>query len=180
MAEAVLLLEDMNFSDIANLVGKYTSASATQPPPDTERDFQQVAQGAPQGHLAGGLASAFNSDQTPPFGQMVSGMFSQSNGQQKAGILNQLIAAAGAGVGGSGILGGLSGMLGRGGQQVTPDQAQQIQPEAVNQLAEHAKQQDPSIVDQASQFYAQHPTLVQALGAGSLALIMSHMSKRSS
>jgi hypothetical protein len=29
-----------------------------------------------------------------------------------------------------------------------------------------------------SEFYVQHPTLVQALGAGSLALIMSHISRR--
>jgi hypothetical protein len=48
----------------------------------------------------------------------------------------------------------------------------------VQQLAEHAQKQNPSIIDQASQFYSQHPTLVQALGAGSLALIMSHLSKR--
>jgi hypothetical protein len=62
---------------------------------------------------------------------------------------------------------------------VTPEQAQQVPPEAVHQLAEQAQKNDPSIVDRASGFYAQHPTLVKALGAGSLALIMSHMSRRS-
>jgi len=36
----------------------------------------------------------------------------------------------------------------------------------------------PIYVEQASSFYAQHPQLVQGLGAGALALIMSHMSKR--
>ncbi len=35
-----------------------------------------------------------------------------------------------------------------------------------------------SVVDMASQFYAQHPTLIKSLGAGALALIMSHMSRR--
>jgi hypothetical protein len=49
----------------------------------------------------------------------------------------------------------------------------------VQQLAEHAQASNPSIVDQASSFYAQHPQLVQGLGAGALALIMSHMSKKS-
>jgi len=44
--------------------------------------------------------------------------------------------------------------------------------------AEHAAKQNPSIVDQASEFYAQHPTLVKSLGAASLALIMSHLSKK--
>jgi hypothetical protein len=49
---------------------------------------------------------------------------------------------------------------------------------AVQQLAEHAEKQNPSVIDHASQFYSQHPKLVQALGAGSLALIMSHLSRR--
>jgi hypothetical protein len=54
-----------------------------------------------------------------------------------------------------------------------------VSPEAVHQLAEQAEKNNPSIVDQASRFYAEHPTLVQGLGAGALALIMSHMSRRS-
>jgi len=61
---------------------------------------------------------------------------------------------------------------------VTPQQAEQVQPEAVQELAKHAQQQDPSIIDRASSFYARHPKLVQGLGAGALALIMSHMSNR--
>ena len=61
---------------------------------------------------------------------------------------------------------------------MSPDQAKQVSPEAVQQLAEHAEKQNPSVIDHASQFYSQHPKLVQALGAGSLALIMSHLSKR--
>jgi len=71
-------------------------------------------------------------------------------------------------------LGSLAGLLG-GGKTVTPAQAEQIPPEAVQQLAEHAEKQNPSIVDRASEFYAQHPTLVQALGVGSLTMIMSHL-----
>lgn len=141
---------------------------------NAEQDFEQVSQTASQSHLAGGLAEAFRSNQTPPFGQMLGTLFSNSNGQQRAGILNQLLSAAGPGAA-SGILGNFIGR----GSQVTPEQAQQVPPEAVHQLAEQAQNNDPSIIDQASNFYAQHPTLVKALGAGSLALIMSHMSRRS-
>ena len=61
---------------------------------------------------------------------------------------------------------------------MTPEQAGKISPETVTELAEHAQKQSPSIVEQASAFYAQHPTLVKALGAGSLALIMSHLSRK--
>jgi hypothetical protein len=89
-----------------------------------------------------------------------------------------LLSAVGPAALGSGVLGSLAGLLRGGNDEVSPEQAKQVSPETVQQLAEHAKKQDPSIVDQASQFYSQHPKLVQALGAGSLALIMSHLSRR--
>jgi hypothetical protein len=103
---------------------------------------------------------------------MLGSLFNHSNPDQRAGILNQLLGSVG-----PGALGGLSSLLG-GGNSVTPDQAAQVPPQAVQQLAEHAQQKNPSIVDLASSFYAQHPGLVKTLGAGALALVMSHMSRR--
>jgi len=168
----------MDLGNVMNILNQYRGASAATPPPTVEEDYAQVAQNAPQPHLATGLAEAFRSDETPPFGQMLSTLFTNSNGQQRAGILNQLLSAVGPGLLASGGLSSLTGLL-RGGQTtITPDQASQISPQDVAQLAEHAQKQNPSIVDQAGQFYAQHPTLVQALGAGSLALIMSHLSRK--
>jgi hypothetical protein len=79
---------------------------------------------------------------------------------------------------GSAPLGSLAGLLRGANAKVTAEQANQVSPEAVQQLAEHAEKQNPSIIDQAGRFYSQHPKLVQALGAGSLALIMPHLSKR--
>jgi hypothetical protein len=35
---------------------------------------------------------------------------------------------------------------------------------------------DPAIMDKAASFYAQHPTLVKALGATALALLLSRIS----
>jgi hypothetical protein len=107
---------------------------------------------------------------------MLSNLFSQSNGQQRAGILNQLLSALGPSVGG-GLTGTLSNLL-KGGTELTPQQAEQVSPEAVQQLAAHAQRNNPSIIEQASNFYAQHPQLVQGLGAGALALILSHISKK--
>jgi hypothetical protein len=111
---------------------------------------------------------------------MVASLFGASNGEQKAGILNQLLASVAPGVLSGGILSEISKYLGSGqsSNAITPQQAEQVSPAAVQELAKSAKQQDPSIVDRASSFYAQHPTLVQALGAGALAIIMSHMSNR--
>lgn len=167
----------MALTDLMNILNKYRDASPAAPPATVEQDYAGVAQSAPQPHLATGLAEAFRSNQTPPFSQMVGTLFANSNGQQRAGILNQLLGALGSGGLASGALGGI-GELFRGRTQVTPEQAEQIPPSAVEQLAEHSEKNNPSIVDQASKFYAQHPTLVQALGAGSLALIMSRLSKK--
>ncbi len=162
----------MSLSGLMGLLQQYSNP-ANANTANVEQDFEKVSQSAPQTHLAGGLAEAFRSNQTPPFPQMLSTLFSNSNGQQQAGILNRLLGSLGPGAA-SGLLGNLMG----GGSQITPEQAQQVPPQSVQQLAEQAQKNDPSIIDQASSFYAQHPTLVKALGAGSLALIMSHMSRR--
>jgi len=135
-----------------------------------------LSQAAPQS-LAGALSAAFRSDQTPPFPSMLSNLFNNSDGQQRAGLLNQLLGAAGPSLLGSAVSGPLANLL-KGGSTVTPEQAAQVSPEAVRNLAEHAQKANPSVIDQVSGFYSQHPRIVQALGAGAMAMIMSHMNKR--
>ena len=43
--------------------------------------------------IAEGLTAAFNSDKTPAFGQMLSTLFNNSSGDQKAGVINQLLSS---------------------------------------------------------------------------------------
>src|SRR5437588_10950481 len=96
-------------SSLANLLGVlkgYAGASVSNPPANVQQDFQKIAQQVPQEHLASGLTEAFQSNQTPAFSEMLSSLFSQSNGQQRAGILSQLLGAAG-----SNLPGGLAGSL---------------------------------------------------------------------
>ena len=155
-------------------------AGGNAPAADVHEAYDRVSQSVPQGSLADGLAHAFNSDQTPPFAQMLSGLFNQSSPEQKAGILNQIVAKLGPGgvsevLAGAGGIGGLAGALTGG--SVTPQQAQQISPEQVQVLAQNAEKKDPSIVNAAAGFYAQHPTLVKAIGAGALALLVSKISQ---
>jgi hypothetical protein len=170
---------------IDDVLQRYNSASPSNPPPNAPADFAKVAAHAPPSAISNGLAEAFRSENTPPFGQMISGLFGSSNPQQRAGILNHLIAAAGPSAGG--WLGKLAAQFSgtapqiptpSGRATVTPEQAQQVAPETVGQLAHQAQTNDPSIVERASEFYAQHPQLIQGLGAGALALIMSHVSQR--
>jgi len=83
----------MTWTDqIGNLLKQYTSGgAAAAPAPDVHAHFDQVAEAAPSSTLAEGLSAAFKSDQTPAFGQMLSTLFNNSTGEQKAGLINQII-----------------------------------------------------------------------------------------
>jgi hypothetical protein len=162
----------MGLANLMGLLERYANAAGASTT-NAQQDFEQVSQAASPSHLASGLAEAFRSNQTPPFAQMLSTLFGNSNGQERAGILNHLLSSAGPGAA-SGLLGNLLG----GGPQITPEQAEKVPPETVHQLAERAEKNDPSIIEKASEYYSQHPGLIKVLGAGSLALIMSHMSRK--
>jgi hypothetical protein len=82
-------------NQLGGLLGQYAGANAQQHPQNVDNDFDQFSQQAPQSALSQGLAGAFRSQQTPPFGNMVSNLFANSSGQQRASILNTLLAAAG-------------------------------------------------------------------------------------
>ena len=139
--------------------------------------FDEVAQQSNPHDLGNGVAAAFRSDATPPFGQMVGDLFGRSDPQQRAGILNQILASVGAGRAWRRSRGGVLGrVLGGAGAPasaaptITPAQASQISPADAAVIAAHAEQQDGSIVDKAGEFYAQHPALVKWLGAAALAI----------
>jgi hypothetical protein len=183
-------------NELSGLLQKYTGAQPAQGQDTVHDDFDQVAQAAPQPAVADGLAAAFRSDQTPDFGQMTSNLYNNSNPQQRAGLLNTLIKYAGPAIlshvmssggsnasGGAGGGGGLSTLINlfKGGQQqqqVTPEQAEQIPPEAINQVATQAEQHDPSIIDHISNFYAEHPTLVKSLGTAALTIALAKIAQR--
>ena len=169
----------MGILDSLNDVLKNYSTGQSQNSETAAEHFDQVAQAAPNNVVAEGLAAAFRSDQTPAFGNLIGSLFSRSSGEQKAGILNHLLASIG-----PGVLAQVAGstlstrLLAGTGQQVTPDQAQAIPAEVVQQLATHAEKADPSIVDKASAFYAQHPTLVKTLGGAALSIALAKLAER--
>ncbi len=163
----------MSLSNLMGMLSQY-AGGASGNTSNVENDFDHVSRNADSSHLASGLTGMFGSNQGSSFPQTIGNLFSNSNGQQQAGILGHLMQAAGP-VAAGGILGNLFG--GSVPSQLTPEQAQQVPPQAVQNLAQHAQQNNPSIVDTAGQFYAEHPTVVKALGAGALAMVMSHMSQ---
>jgi hypothetical protein len=171
------------FDQLSGVLKQYANSSASgQINANVNEHFDQVAQAVPSSSLADGLAAAFRSNSTPGFGQMLGGLFNQSNGDQKAGILNQLLASAGPGalsqLAGGG--GGLAALLTGGVSKLTSEQAQSVAPDLVQQLATHAEKNDPSLIDKASAFYSQHPALVKTLGGAALTIAMAKMAEKHS
>jgi hypothetical protein len=171
---------------LGGILQHYTGGGATAEPPATVGEhFDQVAQNAPQSTIADGLSAAFRSDQTPSFGEMAGQLFGHSNGQQRAGILNTILATVGpavlsrvlSGGNGGGVLGGL---LHGDSREVTPEQAEQIDPGTAAKIAAEAEKHDPSIVDKVSGYYAEHPTLVKTLGGTALAVVLASIAKNHS
>src|SRR5579884_4180828 len=142
------------FNQLGGMLQQYAGGQTPQPE-EVKQHFDQVATSAPPSSIADALAAAFRSNQTPPFGEMLGNLFNHSNPDQKAGLLNTLLASLGGGAGSS-LLSSL-GLGGSGGANVTPAQAQQVSAADVQRAASQAAQHDPSIVERASQFYAQHP-----------------------
>src|SRR3954453_625261 len=162
---------------VTSVLQNYSQGPGAPDEREVETHFNQVAQAAPREDLAGGLASMFRSDQTPAFPQLVSQLFGNSDPNQKASLLNNLL-SSGAGAGVLAQLAksaGISIPAGGGAPQITPEQAAQIPPHAVQQAAAHAEKTDPSIVDMVSNFYAEHPTLVKTLGTMAMTMAMSHL-----
>ena len=162
---------------LSNVLKQYTGGSK-QNLGNVSEHFDQVAQAAPRGAIAEGLSDVFRSNQTPAFGSLVGNLFGQSNGEQKAGMLNHLLGSLGPGAL-SQIAGGgaLANSLG-GTPEITPQQAQNVPPELVERMATRAEKADPSIVDRASSFYAEHPTLVKSLGGVALSMVLAKVAQR--
>ncbi|NMM08124.1 hypothetical protein [Polaromonas sp.] len=142
---------------------------------NAEKHFDAVAQQAPPDQLGAGLAEAMRSKETPPFGSMVSQMFGQSSPTQQAGVLNQILAALGPAAATALASGALGRVLAPGQSQLTPEQAAQVSPDQVSEIATQAEQAQPGVVDQVSQFYAQHSGLIKVLGGAALAIAMAKM-----
>ena len=170
--------------DLGGLLSKYLNVPAGQSAPEAAEHFDQVAQQASPEVLGQGISDALRSDSTPPLGQMVSQVYSNANPNQQAGMLNQILGSLGPGALsslGGGVLGGILGQLTRGGggaPQITPQQASQISPSQVQDLAHHAEQHGSGVFDALGNFYAQHPDLVRTLGTAALTVAMAKIAGR--
>lgn len=138
-------------------------------------DFDRVADHATRSQLGTGVAEAFRSDRTPPMGDMVSSLFGKSDGAQRAGALNKIIAALGPVVVAGLASGALNKILKPGQTQITPAQAKELPPEVIRDVVNEAQARKPELADQLGAFYAQHSGLIKTLGAGALLIALAKM-----
>jgi hypothetical protein len=169
----------MNWMEtVGGLLKQYSGSNA--PAAGVENHFDQVAAAAPSPALGGAVADMFRSSDTPPFAQLAAQLFNNASGDQKASVLNELLGNAGPALqsilGGAGLGALATGVAG--GQAITPEAASQVPPEVVQQMAQHAEQHDPSIVDRLGSIYSQHPGLIKTLGSAALAVTLAKLSNR--
>ena len=161
--------------DLGNLLQKYLNP-AVVPSADASAHFDQVAENASPQVLGQSISDTLRSDQTPPLGQMVSDMFAKATPQQQAGMLNQILSSVSPSVLAS--LGGAAGPLAAGSTPRTPQQATQLAPQQVQDLANHAEKSSPDIFDKLGSFYAEHPQLVKTLGSAAVTIALAKMANR--
>ena len=147
-------------------------------PTSTEQDFDEVATQVPQQVLGDGVAHAFRSDQTPPFGSMVGQLFGQGNSQLRAGLIGQLLRAVGPTLL-SKMAGGALGRLAQQGAhaEVRPEDVSDISADQVREMAEEAEKRDPSILDKVGGMAAQHPETLKILGGAALAIALGRVAQ---
>jgi hypothetical protein len=173
----------MNWLDnIGGLLQQYANAGGDRQQDTVEHDYDEVAKHAPRQDLAAGLAEAFRSPQTQPFPSMLGQLFANSNPGMKSNILNTLLATVGPQVLSSVLArhagGSAPNEIGVNTRELGAEEADRIPPSAIEEMAEQAEKQDPTIVDHISDFYAQHPTIVKGLGAAALGIALNHLAKQ--
>ena len=150
-------------------------AGATTGNPQSQ--FEKVTPQAPPDLVGAGMADAFRSNQTEPFAKMIEQLFARSNSAQQAGLLNQLLQAAGPAVLAA-AGGALAKLLQPGATQVSEAQASSLRPDQVREIAAAAEAQSPNVMDQLGRFYADHPTLIKTIGGAALVVVLAQMKRR--
>ena len=180
---------------VSDVLDRYGDATPNRLPDTVDNDFDLFAQQAPPAAISEGLSAAFRSDHTPEFPLMASQLFGRGSGSQRAGMLNALLATVGPMVlqqilarrqrGASPAAaqgGGLGGVLGNilrgdGPPRVSPEVAEQVSTQEVEEIAREAEKKDPSVIDRISEVYAQQPELLKVLGSVALGVALSKMAQ---
>jgi hypothetical protein len=168
-------------NQVTDIMQKYGSGDSAKIPGSVDADFDRLTRSAPSSTVSEGLAEAFRSGQTPPFGSMLSQLFERSPSTQKTSVLNTLIAALGPAIvsqilakhGANRAAKELEG----GSSRISPEVVEQIPSDSIEAVAAEAEKKDPSVVDRISQFYAEQPALIKTLGGLALTVAMAKVAQ---
>jgi len=133
----------------------------------------------PSPTLAHGLAMAFRSKDTAPFGEIVSHLYRHSLWKPRTDLLQTLIATVGGATGIHRLIrrrrefSMFSGLFSRDRVDVF-----EIRPETVQALATYAEQKNPETIDKVSRLYSAYPEVIKHLAAKPLAITLSSMAER--
>ena len=102
---------------------------------------------------------------------------SHSSPLERTGVLNSLMATLGADMMArqlrqAEIRGADRVAVGR---WIEPDLAEDVSPEAVEELAAVAEQRDARIVDRLAEYYAVQPALIKSLGEPAVSVVLAHL-----
>jgi hypothetical protein len=160
--------------DVKELLGKYASGATASG--ETAAHFHQVAQAVDSGTLAGGIAEALQSDQTPPFPKIASQLFASGSSEQKRAMLNALVSAIPPDL--RQTISATVPSVPSISVDTTTASAAAVSPRDVQTLADHAQKHDAGIIEKMSAVYAAHPTLLKALGTGAMAIAMQKIAEQ--
>jgi hypothetical protein len=155
----------MSFLDqIGSILNQY-QGGAMPSREDAHAHYDEIAKSVPTDVLAQSIGPALESMDTAHLKDKITQAAAQMTPEQRSAFLQQILA----GLGGAG---GLGAVLTRAG--ASPSLAQDpttATPQDVGSVAAYAKEHQPELFRRATEFYAQHPTLVKVLGTVAIASI---------
>jgi hypothetical protein len=147
--------------------------------PNVLDDFNDVVHRAPEDAIAQAMAAAFRTDENTSFAPIVADLFSHSDAELRAALLNILLRNIGFDtnhvLSNAGIFG-----LDPESRQVIEETMAQFAPEAIEFIAAEAEQRDSRIVDEISALYARHTQVVTELGAHAVVTVLRQIAQRAS
>jgi hypothetical protein len=168
--------------DLNGMLEQYISQPQEVEPKQATDDFEKLKTNLPQETLAKGVVAALQSEKTLPFAALIRQFFEHGNSDQKADVVNELLRSLNPETLAT-IAGGIFSKLTRSngsGPTVTPEVVDGIDPKSVEEIAAHAEQTNPGIIDTMGELYARHSSLIKSLGGAALAVVLSRIAQEKS
>jgi len=164
-------------NDVSAVLQQYAAETGVHSVQKVEQDFVAVAQHVPAEHVTTGLAEAMHSEQTPPFEDMVGDAFERGSDELRAAMLKRLIDGASAAAVkpliDDGLLPRAANGSGHPAVPVDTGLVRELDTEVIRRLAREAAQEDPSVIDRMSEFFAVDPAAGRTLGGAALSVALS-------